>query len=261
MTTTAGKSIPITTTTWLIKRMIRHGQHRTTSKGHSNSGSGTSAGYLPAYTQIPITAYITYIQSINSRTSPNFQTTLTYLLRPRHVDDSPPPILETTTQEEPIKAWRGFNLNVVGNRLELSSVNKGYGTFDGREAKAVCKVSGSGIHSPDNVPCEYCTCGFYAVKNKTTIQGSHLAEVDLYGKVIEHELGYRAEYQRILALYFKTVSHCQFGFLCKKKVEVLVFTDDFILPSCISCSLTYPNVATPAQISDYFGIEIRWEVV
>lgn len=54
-------------------------------------------------------------------------------------------------------------------------------------------------------------CGFYAMKfpndlqdllqenyGDGTIQSCFLAEVELYGHIIEHQLGYRAEYQRVL---------------------------------------------------------------
>jgi len=59
--------------------------------------------------------------------------------------------------------------------------------------------------SPHTVPGEGCSCGFYAMKELSSMlvlsaPGVVLGRVELAGKVIEHNLGYRAERARIAEL-------------------------------------------------------------
>lgn len=57
--------------------------------------------------------------------------------------------------------------------------------------------------SGHSAPSPGCTCGFYALKYRpgpARAITEALAEVELFGVVIEHENGYRAERQRILSL-------------------------------------------------------------
>jgi hypothetical protein len=58
---------------------------------------------------------------------------------------------------------------------------------------------------PHSVPGEGCSCGFYAMKELSSMLGFSapgvvLGRVELGGKVIEHNLGYRAERARITEL-------------------------------------------------------------
>jgi hypothetical protein len=58
---------------------------------------------------------------------------------------------------------------------------------------------------PHTVPGEGCSCGFYAMKELSSMLGFSapgvvLGRVELAGKVIEHNLGYRAERARITEL-------------------------------------------------------------
>ncbi len=53
-------------------------------------------------------------------------------------------------------------------------------------------------HGP--APGTRCTCGFYVCKDRETAMqfGSHVARVRVWGKVIEHEHGYRAQFLELI---------------------------------------------------------------
>lgn len=82
-----------------------------------------------------------------------------------------------------------------------------------------------GITERHDAPHPDCMCGFYGVKPGVEVDGyepdrnSTVLDVELYGKVIHHEKGYRAEKQRIMAV---RLGGCG-GFLCEKPPELLVF--------------------------------------
>jgi hypothetical protein len=113
----------------------------------------------------------------------------------------------------PIMAVRYANLGMGDDgRLGFQSVNSQFGTF-GVEARAECKrrydyYVGSGYYSPrpptGSVPHLECECGFYAVPadklpNIRSYESSTFKLlVEISGRVIEHERGYRASHQRVL---------------------------------------------------------------
>lgn len=109
------------------------------------------------------------------------------------------PPLEVVKQTEPVKAWKlasGVDLtNKVIYPINQPSPYK-------FEDHAGCnkEIMGHSALSPD----EHCHCGFYAVKNLNSselYEGTFILEVELYGKIIEGELGYRAQYQRVLDIF------------------------------------------------------------
>jgi hypothetical protein len=77
----------------------------------------------------------------------------------------------------------------------------------------VCEArAAEGLHplwcvacGPHPAPQEECSCGFYAMKTLSSVEpwgGPHtiLGRVELAGKVIEHEFGYRAQHARVTEL-------------------------------------------------------------
>lgn len=64
------------------------------------------------------------------------------------------------------------------------------------------------IDDEHRVPDEHCSCGFYSVKELSTLRQMFsyrasvhvLGRIELAGKIIEHEVGYRAERARIVEL-------------------------------------------------------------
>lgn len=186
--------------------------------------------------------------------------------------------METVKQAEPIRAWRGLRLVADDSTVGMFSVNYG-GQFVADEAHARCAANdyGMSIHgSHHSAPGPLCRCGFYGVKSITDCIGNVVAEVDLYGTIIEHEAGYRAEYQRVLSVWVFR-SHCQGGFLCGAPVEMVAFPPDAevkdygmngsshtvvqAVPAVLVCrthAINYQRSATLQQIAARLGVEVRW---
>jgi len=139
---------------------------------------------------------------------------------------------------EPIIGYRSFTIGYeISSPYTTRDINFYlYGNGIGRKYKwewgkniASC-LNGAGVHPIlEGVPHIKCACGFYAYKsklplineavkmdtclritgnspsdNQTDIMGfySILGEVALYGKVIEHDYGYRAQYANIERLFW-----------------------------------------------------------
>ena len=195
------------------------------------------------------------------------------------------PCLEVIEQSEPIRAWRGLAIALEGNNVVLNAINSTNGNFLAVEHKAVCRASENGmfgyvpftftmpgltmlgspppikpVSGKHDAPHESCGCGFYGVKDKSNAQGRIIAEVDLYGKVIEHELGYRAEYQRVLSVRVIRPVHCGDAFLCDGRPELLWFSKKGgIQGICAECASQKKRVATLSKLAARLGVEVRWD--
>lgn len=118
--------------------------------------------------------------------------------------------------DEPIRGWRAAQVVLEGNRYRFQSVIAGHGSYDA-EAVAACHrndgyygIRISMYHSEaerrHEAPGEDCSCGFYAVIDPADVEdlahgrGTVMIEADLYGRVIVHERGYRAQKQRALSV-------------------------------------------------------------
>jgi hypothetical protein len=112
-------------------------------------------------------------------------------------------------------AWSGASLGWVRATCRIGSVSAGLRAVrdgcicglaaDARLRTRLCPNCGP----PHRAPVEGCGCGFYAFKDLDTLvrelsypAGADivLGRVDLAGKIIEHEFGYRAEWARIRKL-------------------------------------------------------------
>ncbi len=106
--------------------------------------------------------------------------------------------------------------------LGLSANGAPYGV----EANAVC------LRPPDGtVPHQHCACGFYAYKDGVSMgydrrPTSMIATltVDLYGKVIVHTLGYRAQHQRVVAAELIVPRTCAIA-TAWERIEITTFAD------------------------------------
>lgn len=102
--------------------------------------------------------------------------------------------------DEPIGAFKAASLCLVpGVGLTLCSLNDGIPHE--RIAEAKCRYT-----SHDVIPALDCGCGFYALKDREEAQGgwgnpnNALLEVELGGRVLVCDNGYRAQWQRILRI-------------------------------------------------------------
>lgn len=107
-------------------------------------------------------------------------------------------------RDEPIRAWRSAAKVEVKNGVVLfTGITGPKYTMDDR---AICLYNPAGHHWTD-IPIFRCTCGFHAMKPKWMLTDAErerwpiLLEVELYGRVLEAKLGYRAQHQRILQVY------------------------------------------------------------
>jgi hypothetical protein len=122
-------------------------------------------------------------------------------------DPQPPTALPVVHENIPILAHRMAKLVNTGQGWKFSSVGGDHGTF-GADADARCVQTSWGYSLSQAKPGRHpapdvdCSCGFYAVPadklDHFNYSGVAL-QVELSGRVIEHELGYRAEHQRVLS--------------------------------------------------------------
>jgi hypothetical protein len=107
---------------------------------------------------------------------------------------------------QPIRAWRVWAGSAMGDgTVELRSLTDA--------ARRTCWPVGEALHARcmrgrHPAPSIECSCGIYAhrsrgaaVAHARATPGSIVGEVELWGRVIEHEHGYRSEYARIRALW------------------------------------------------------------
>jgi len=96
----------------------------------------------------------------------------------------------------PVVAYRAWQLDATGLRSLCGELWR-----PGRSLAATCKASVSGtVHHVHDAPQTNCTCGIYAAKSHADLRTAGYAgfgihgEVYLWGIVVEHELGWRAQY-------------------------------------------------------------------
>jgi len=89
-------------------------------------------------------------------------------------------------------------------------------------------------HAAPDVDCD---CGLYSLRLPVPYGGGEiLAQVRIYGTIVEHEAGYRAEYQRIEKLYVPH-SPCIGRLLCENEPS------DWSSASLRTCRRPSPSAA------------------
>lgn len=134
-------------------------------------------------------------------------------------DEAPP--LEEVEGDMPILAHRAAALSFNHTGIYVRPLH-----FHERlelDADAVCKAEvrwGYDVVPKHQAPDENCQCGFYAVPpdvDSWHSDGTVDLLVELSGTVIEHDLGYRAEHQRVIQM---TLPRCP---LCLEPSEIVIF--------------------------------------
>src|SRR6266850_6481590 len=86
-----------------------------------------------------------------------------------------------------LTGWRRFNL--VSQRRILASANLPTPWLIPDGGEAVC-LSTTGASEHDETPDLHCSCGFYSYKTKADAlahaQGTILAQVEVWGRIVEH---------------------------------------------------------------------------
>lgn len=122
--------------------------------------------------------------------------------------------------------------------FHLGSIGVGHCNWKlrGPMPRAECKVSGDNAvnpHSSQETPGFNCSCGYYACKTLNTAGhqgGAVKGAVLLWGKVIEHDDGYRAEYAQIIALLEHDNSHyfeSETGIPCLSPTNLMKYAAEF----------------------------------
>jgi len=112
-------------------------------------------------------------------------------------------------------------------------------------------------HSPEEFA--RCSCGFYALKSYKGVDTGWLAKVQLYGRVIVAEHGYRATKQDILEVWAPEDEYIQKGELLKEQFPGVIWhlkemvTKDVVssYPAVIPSATIPPPANTSVNTSDY----------
>ena len=175
------------------------------------------------------------------------------------------------TSDEPIRAWKHARIVLDGNRPAFRGIGRG-GKYTADDV-AICHrdpylsysltyYGSSSVNHHKYGPVLDCQCGFYAMAGeaKPDRDGTPLLEVELYGKVIVCEYGYRAERQRVLGV--SLARQCASA-LCVADASLFTFVDGDGVGLCeqhAQMSEQSP-LLTPCTLSDLAGLlgtEVRW---
>lgn len=145
----------------------------------------------------------------------------------------------------PIVAYRAWNINEAG--LLQSCTNNTF-VVPLEVQVAMCLSSarcGGNLTGTDICPSEYCCCGIYAFKelNIGELSGQVYGEVYLWGKIIPHKVGYRAQFAYPKRFY-KMVADVRIGTL---DLELRALSELYQVP--------YINLEFHKKYVECFGIE------
>lgn len=240
---------------------INDGSYRGTETNNQHSYTPGTAGWLAQYL---LPGAGTGIYSYGPA-KPVYASTA----NPGVIPTMPPaPELKAVRQDEPVRGFKGIRICTNGTGVWLTSTNFSTGhplKPGGHHATchsmtASLSYSRSSSASTHKAPHLGCNCGWYAYKTKEQVDpggyGVIVAEVDLAGTVIEHEHGYRGEYQRILSVLIRPV--CQRGFLCDTPPTHLSFKGGDAEASCEEHAHRRKS-ATIGRIAGLLGLEVRWD--
>ena len=89
--------------------------------------------------------------------------------------------------------YRYWWLRYINERFELVSIFNGEAWPYLKPLEAKCSKNPN--HSNTSIlPLKYCCCGIYAYKNYNRCVSGLSGSVKLWGRIVEHEDGYRAQY-------------------------------------------------------------------
>jgi hypothetical protein len=183
--------------------------------------------------------------------------------------------LTVTHRDEPIIAYKwavigykwaeiGYHLASWADHMELMvDPARLYGQFTVRgivqsEHYRPADIAKCGALGEHLAPSPGCSCGFYAVSRERLQEvsdwreGSVVLKVALYGRVIRHQWGYRAERQRVLGVHLNPL--CLF---CKRECRRLVVHDGMVVSACEHCGNREFQIE-PKELSNEWRVEVRW---
>ena len=153
----------------------------------------------------------------------------------------------------PIAARKLARLGVEQDRVVLRpAFYRQLGEAYGALAQATCALS------DHEAPDADCSCGFYAVADDTQLWrlGADepelgVVDVELSGRVIEHDHGYRASHQRVTHVQFHGVC-----VRCGKRAETFAQRRfGGLVPSCRRCA---PRPVEPEEVSASLEVPVSF---
>lgn len=139
---------------------------------------------------------------------------------------------EVPTSLEPVEAWRGWHLRLDRSGLSLLPIGKGAAWPRRRVAEARCWS-----HRRHRAPEASCRCGLYATVGLDLLRRARspavLGRVALWGRVIQHARGWRAEfaYPQSIALVCPACL-AQAGIGGSSPAAVTLHRDRSLIPAC-----------------------------
>lgn len=158
-----------------------------------------------------------------------------------------------TTRLDPFIGWKSLRVVLANNGLALKGARDvPYGV----DAHAICNAWGFLGKSQHEAPRWDCYCGFYALaeRPKEFEYGSFLAQVELFGTVIEGERGWRASRQRVLSLF--ALRRCAFVECSNVAEGFQVGSDGSVWPSCADHAPF--GLGSLADLRAKLGTEVRY---
>ena len=150
-----------------------------------------------------------------------------------------------------IIGYRDFFLDYSYKGFRLRARSHPY-VWDAGVNEARCSTSP--VLARDHLATGSCTCGFYAFRD-----GSQLDKyapvhgaVLMWGTVVEHEFGYRAEFAQLESLFFPEIAICQKASHFVDSRDLCVFVDARPLDPYTACP------ACLKQLLDYAGGYSFW---
>jgi hypothetical protein len=148
---------------------------------------------------------------------------------------------------------------VPGDHYLFGGSGMGKATQYGIVARARClRVD---PNEPHRIPDPDCECGFYAMAmgHREILRSDFVEiEVELGGRVIVHDDGYRAEWQHVLKILVPRLC-----FICDEKADALAVACDTggthqAMPFCASDIKPEYRVLNFEQISQSLGVPVEW---
>lgn len=183
-----------------------------------------------------------------------------------------PPDLRPRVRAEPIVAWRGWSIEFQPagpfNRQPVLASLGVAATWDTASVTAECWRDVRHQHTPDApVPAVECSCGLWAVKRRDQVPSyggdmRAFGPVELTGRVLEFEKGYRAEQAHIVGPLL-VVLECG-SYPCAIAPTVILSNANDEMPACESHRGTYED-ADVFDIDDFVvqlqaRLELRYGV-
>lgn len=134
-----------------------------------------------------------------------------------------------------IVGYRDFLLNYSYKGFRLRACSNAY-VWDVGVNEAQCSTSPNPAR--DHLAAGSCTCGFYAFKDASRLNryASVHSTVLMWGRVVEHEFGYRAEFARVESLLLPEMAVCQKASHRAESKDLYVFVDARPIDPFIACS-------------------------